>query len=77
MEKQNELLNVFQKQIKSINILKKQKVYAKASKFLDITEGELKKVLDWEFWFLSVTFIWCLKGKPDIKNEISDNIFHY
>ena len=50
LEKQrNELLNAFQKQMKLIDILKKQKVHAEACKFLDITEEEFMKVLDWEF----------------------------
>ena len=50
LEKQrNELLNAFQKQMKLIDVVKKQKVHAEASKFLNITEEEFMKVLDWGF----------------------------
>ena len=48
VEKQrDDLYIVFQKQMKLIHVLKRQKVHAEASKLLDITEREFCKVLDW------------------------------
>jgi len=48
VEKQrDDLYIVFQKQMKLIHILKRQKIHAEASKLLDITEREFCKVLDW------------------------------
>ena len=43
----SELLTAFKKQMKLIEVLKKQKVHVEAAKLLSFTEEEFVKVLDW------------------------------
>uniref|UniRef100_A0A6U6JT90 Testis expressed 9 n=1 Tax=Odontella aurita TaxID=265563 RepID=A0A6U6JT90_9STRA len=43
-----ELLTAFKKQLKLIDILKRQKVHAEAAKLLQFTEEEFMKVIEWE-----------------------------
>lgn len=42
-----EVLTAFKKQMKLVDVLKKQKVHAEAAKLLEFTEEEFVKVLDW------------------------------
>ena len=49
MEKQrNNILLGFKEQMKLIEVLKRQKVHAEASKLLDITEQEFLKIIEWD-----------------------------
>lgn len=49
LEKQkNELMTGFRKQLKLIDILKKQKLHMEASKMLSFTEEEFVKAMEWE-----------------------------
>lgn len=49
LEKQkNELMTGFRKQLKLIDILKKQKLHTEASKMLSFTEEEFVKAMEWE-----------------------------
>lgn len=45
-----ELLAAFKKQLKLIDILKRQKVHAEAAKLLQFTEEEFMKVIEWPDW---------------------------
>lgn len=48
-EKQKqEILLAFQKQLKLIHVLKKQKIHAEASRLLEFTEQEFLSVIDWD-----------------------------
>lgn len=48
LEKQRtEILNAFRKQIKLIDILKRQKIHLEAARLLTFTEEEFMKTLDW------------------------------
>ena len=47
LEKQrNELLNAFRKQLKLINVLKRQKLHIESAKLLNYTEAEFSKTLE-------------------------------
>jgi chromosome segregation ATPase len=49
LEKQNgELFTVVKKQMKLIDIMKRQKVHLEASRLLSFTEAEFSKILDWD-----------------------------
>lgn len=47
-KERNNLLLCFKEQMKLIEVLKRQKVHAEASKLLDITEKEFLKVIEWD-----------------------------
>lgn len=48
LEKQrNDLISAFRKQMKLIDILKRQKMHIEASRLLTFTEEEFMKTLDW------------------------------
>lgn len=48
LEKQrNDLISAFRKQMKLIDLLKRQKMHIEASRLLSFTEDEFMKTLDW------------------------------